>query len=588
MEATDVASVLLRGTHAGALASLFGSLVFSAAVLRFPPEATWAPLLRRRLSYLVSSSLLLALALGIAWFAVRSAAVAGTSTIRETLAALPLVALETRFGRIVLLRIGLLLALTPLCFWFPVRPPRTNGEAVCARMRSLATTARALCQRLYLPAAIVLAGGALALQAVTSHAGATDGLTGSGLVTAEALHVLAAGAWLGSLVPLLICLATMPLQPVALTLRRFFPLGLVAVSVIAVTSLAQAITLVGSFPALVGTTYGRVALLKLLLFLLLLALAALNRFVFSAMPGTRLRRSIAGESGLAILVMLAAASLAQLTPGAHEQAVWPFAWRVNPSGPEGLFVRAWPESFLVSPTGFAADAIVRGEHLYQTDCASCHGATGGGNGVAAASLPAAPADLTAHRLLEYSDGDLFRLAGHEIATSDADRWDLVDYLRAHNTGEFIRTSRRGQFPVRIPRFNAVCANGQVLDGDDLRGNVLRIVVPANPNKPLPRTDSTGTQLVTISLPANAADRLEEAPCVAQYEAREAFAILLGTTPDALAGSEFLIDANLWLRARWRPGERSGWPTSQILAARVKALARSPLPADPAAGHVHRH
>jgi putative copper resistance protein D len=583
MDVTDLTAVLLRGAHLGALASLFGVLVFRAAILRSPPETLADPLLRRRLSLLIRTSLLLALVLGIAWFLERSSAIAGTDLIRETLEAVPDVALRTQFGRIALLRLLLLLALIPLWFRFPDQQPGARPGL----RRILAGRARLPARQFYLPAALVLAGGALALQALTSHAGAVDGNPGRLLVLEESLHILAAGAWLGSLAPLLICLATLPGRAVAVVLRRFFPLGLICVLVIAATSLEQALSLVGGIPALFGTTYGLIALLKLLLFLSLLVLAVLNRFWFGPRAGQALRRSIAGEAGLAVLTLLAAGALAQLTPGVHEQAVWPFAWRLNTNETGPLFTRAWPSTFYVSPTGFAADAIVRGAHAYQANCANCHGATGLGDGGSVASLPAAPPNLTERRILDYSDGDLFHLVGHSGALAEADRWDLVDYLRAHVTGEFVRTSGRGQLPTRIPRFDAVCADGRVLDSDDMRGAVLRVVVPINPKPTLVRTQAD-TPLLTVSLPANAADRVDETPCAAQYEAREAFAILLGVTSDSLAGSEFLIDTNGWLRARWRPGEPGGWPSAHLLTARVRVLARSPLPAGPLVAHVHTH
>ena len=568
MNGLDIASALLRGAHLAALCSLFGTLVFAAVVVRTLPATGWARVAQGRLARLGRGSVTLALALGVAWFVVRSAGIAGTHGLGDTLAGLPLVALETRFGQLLLVRFGLLLALVPLCSVVWGRPSRTGID------------------RLALTAAIFLAGGALGLQAATSHAGAMAGVSGQSLMIAETLHVAAAGAWLGGLVPLWICLATMPKEAAALALRRFFPLGLVTVSIIAATSVMQAIYLVGSVPALVGTAYGRVALLKLFLFLLLMGFAALNRFVFSARPGRRLRRSIIGETAPAILVLLAAGSLAHLTPGTHAQADWPFPWRVNPNPAGRLFIAAYPTSFFVSPTGFAAAAILRGERVYQAACASCHGASGQGDGPAARALAVAPADLTARRLLEHSDGDLFWFVGHEVAAPDADRWDLIDYLRARNRGEFVRTSGRGLHPLQIPRFTAVCADGRVIDLDDLRGQVLRIVVPAG-SQPEPTLTPASTHLTTITLPPNAASRPDAAACLAPGEVLKAFAILLGTTPEALAGSQFLIDPNGWLRARWRPGEPGGWGTSERLFARTEALAKHALP-DRANGQAHRH
>jgi hypothetical protein len=89
------------------------------------------------------------------------------------------------------------------------------------------------------------------------------------------------------------------------------------------------------------------------------------------------------------------------------------------------------------------------------------------------------------------------------------------------------------------------------------------------------------------LATDAADRPGGVRCVAQREAREAFAILLGTTSDALAGSQFLVDPNGWLRARWRPGDPGGWPSPKRLSTRIQVLAEHPLPADPN-GHAHHH
>ncbi len=582
MNAADIATAILRGAHVAALTSLFGTLVFAVVVVRRLPDASWARLVRVRLTRLGWSSLLLALALGVVWFVAQAAAIAGTDGIRDTLAALPPVALETQFGRLVLVRFALLLTLLPVCL--VLRKRASRGAAGRGEPGKIPRV-RALRDRSAPATAIILAGGALGLQAAIGHAGAMEGVDGDRLLIAEALHVWAAGAWLGGLAPLLVCLATMPADAAALATRRFFPLGLATVSVIAATSVIQAVYLVGSVPALFGTAYGRVALLKLSLFLSLLMLAALNRFVFSARPGVRLRRSIICETGLAILVVLAAGFLAQLTPGAHEQPVWPFQWRMNPKTPGPLLVAAYPTSFFASPTGFAVAAIVHGERVYQANCASCHGATGHGDGPAASALPVHPPDLTGRRLLEYSDGDLFWLAGHAVITRDEDRWDLIDYLRAHNRGEFERTSGRALVPVRIPQFNAVCADGREIDSDDLRGQVVRIAVPdANAQDQL-LVDS-GMPLVTITLTAHAAGQPGGAGCVAQQEALEAFAILLGTTSDALADSQFLVDANGWLRSRWRPGEAGGWTTPKRLSTRVQALAEHPLPADPANPHAH--
>jgi len=166
--------------------------------------------------------------------------------------------------------------------------------------------------------------------------------------------------------------------------------------------------------------------------------------------------------------------------------------------------------------------------------------------------------------------------GHAADAPCEDRWDLIDYLRAHNTGEFVRTAGRGLQPLRIPGFSVACADCRTLDLDDLRGHVLRLVMSPG-NKPILASAEASRQLTTVIMPAISTGGAGEVGCVAQHEAREAFAILLGTTPDALAGTQLLIDPNDWLRARWHPGEPGGWATPELLSARIRALAEHSLP-----------
>jgi len=96
-------------------------------------------------------------------------------------------------------------------------------------------------------------------------------------------------------------------------------------AVLAATALAQGWILIGGWPAFLGTDYGLVATAKLAFFLLLLILAAANRFRYvpalGSTPGEgakrRLRRSIGLETAIGFLVVLAAARLASLPPPLH-------------------------------------------------------------------------------------------------------------------------------------------------------------------------------------------------------------------------------------------------------------------------------
>jgi copper resistance protein D len=139
------------------------------------------------------------------------------------------------------------------------------------------------------------------------------------LTTLDAVHQLAAAAWIGGLAHLVV---TRPerLDPPrrALVLRRFSTLALGAVLVLIGAGVGLTSGYVDGMSALVGTAYGVMVLTKAVILLGLLALGALNFFAVRR-PGNgprlgRLRRFIEVELGLGITVVFAAASLTSLPP----------------------------------------------------------------------------------------------------------------------------------------------------------------------------------------------------------------------------------------------------------------------------------
>jgi copper transport protein len=182
---------------------------------------------------------------------------------------------------------------------------------------------------LAIPAAI----GVVAL-AGSGHAGTG---TDAGLGTAfDALHAWATAAWLGGLVmlavlavPLLRALGSADRVHLgAAVIVRFSSLAVAAVVVLVVTGVYRALAELPSFDALWTTSYGVVLIVKLAIFVLMLGLAAWNRFALhprlerdalGISPGgtsalAALRTSIRAEVVLAALVMVAVAVLVSIPP----------------------------------------------------------------------------------------------------------------------------------------------------------------------------------------------------------------------------------------------------------------------------------
>jgi copper transport protein len=121
------------------------------------------------------------------------------------------------------------------------------------------------------------------LPGLGGHAGVQDPV--AVLLPANALHVLAAGAWIGGLAVLVAALpaATRRLEPpdrsrlLSATVGRFSGLAPAAVAVLLAGGIAQSLLELGAVGDLWDTAFGRAIAIKAALVVVLLALGALNR-----------------------------------------------------------------------------------------------------------------------------------------------------------------------------------------------------------------------------------------------------------------------------------------------------------------------
>jgi copper transport protein len=202
-----------------------------------------------------------------------------------------------------LLRLATGVVVTAVATWFLAAAP--DGERVDTwRLALVGATA----------------GITMLLHIEVGHAAGPSPLRSLNLLI-QWLHLLAVGAWIGGLVWLLAWLRGRRRPEQAEAVVRFSRLAAPVLGLVAVTGLSRALHLAGGWSGLLHSSYGRLLDVKVLLFLGLVALGALNRFRFvpTLAAGARrldgLRRNVRGEVALAACILAVTAVLSQLPPG---------------------------------------------------------------------------------------------------------------------------------------------------------------------------------------------------------------------------------------------------------------------------------
>jgi copper resistance protein D len=308
-----------RAVHFAATMLVAGVVLFVVFVAepawRGSGDSAVAGNVRRRLAVIAWIGFALALISGAAWLVLTAAAMSdqpaaqifGDGVLWTVLS-------QTTFGRASLVRLVLACALA-------------------ATLPALLSPRDRKSLWLEITGALLAAAFAGAL-AWSGHA--AGGLGDEAIIhpVADVLHLIAAAAWVGALLPLIVLLAAAGADDASLAMARmattrFSILGIVSVGTLLVTGIVNTYYLAGSRPALLHTDYGRLLLIKIALFLAMVAIAAVNRFrltpqllqqasiVASRDALRRLRHNAAIETLAGATVIAIVAALGTMPPGIH-------------------------------------------------------------------------------------------------------------------------------------------------------------------------------------------------------------------------------------------------------------------------------
>jgi putative copper resistance protein D len=199
------------------------------------------------------------------------------------------------------------------------------GKAIVARaVLAVILIALLLFNRVPRLRAVTTLGALAAMTLVWSgHAAASEGMAGWLHLAGDAVHILAAALWIGGMACLLLTLRPARAHLAESMLRAFAWIGTIVVALLIVTGLLNIGMTIGveGLGTALAATYGKLLAIKIGLFLVMLALAANNRFRLTpaferdrhrALPA--LRRAIAMEIGLAILILALVGWLGMLAP----------------------------------------------------------------------------------------------------------------------------------------------------------------------------------------------------------------------------------------------------------------------------------
>ena len=302
----DDTLIFWRALHFMAAIQMLGVLLFGAYVLRGRKRSV---LMGRRLGLIFWVSLALAFVSGTAWLLAVAASiddVSWTAAIADGTAATVLT--DTQFGRAWLVRVIAVFLL--------------GIVAALAKKENLAVLI------LQLALAAVFVGGL----AFAGHAASTPGVQGDIHLAGDILHLFAVSAWLGGLLPYAFYLWSCEGENAGESSRRHrggnalvFQYWPCRRSDHRGDGLINALNLVGSVELLTHTDYGRLLSVKVAIFLVMVIIAAVNRFGLVPRLAERgavatLRRNALIEAIFGLLILCIVAALGTMPPALLDHA----------------------------------------------------------------------------------------------------------------------------------------------------------------------------------------------------------------------------------------------------------------------------
>jgi putative copper export protein/mono/diheme cytochrome c family protein len=635
----DPAGCALRLLHLASLFLLLGVVAVRALAHR---DGT-----SRADSAALSALLALALVSGVGLLAVQMASLpavgAGstTDTIRSLL-------LDSRFGTVWLLRMGLLVAAVVVLWLGRTWAPHLSAALVAASLFALPWS---------------------------GHSAALGDEPWMPFV--HGVHIVAAALWLGSLGPLWRGFRAGSSARPGLALARFSRLApwlvLLAIGTGAWLGIAHA----SRWPALFGTPYGVTLLAKLAA--LGLAMLAAARLRWRWLPvldsgGARatpaIRAWLGFEIAAAVALLGAASILGQTIPAQHDAILWRLPFRLSVDATwdtagvparviggaavaglaiaaalrelatrrrashlgsavtalvaglavsgQALAVPAYLDTYRTPSVPYETISVARGQRLFGEHCVRCHGPSAHGDGPDARGLAVAPADLTEPHTALHTAGDIFWwlthgkppgvMPGFADRLAEDDRWDIINFVRTLSSGYQARILSERVVPRR-PWMPAVEFSYGTHDGQggalsDARGrNAVLLVLHSSPASDArlvalaglrSSLREAGTEVLAIPVDGIVSDTGLPTVTEGAEDIVKTYALLRRTLddPDARDGApipahmELLVDRFGYVRARWLPSLTDKWQNPDALLREARALAAEPQVREPPDDHVH--